>query len=198
MSPDWWENGVTWSHAGSIWRMPDPNILEVKPNTIPQTVCVTSTPATCLWVGVADCVGVGPVSRPGTLAVGGRRTRRGADRSWSAAGTRPMLWGVRQGGFHAARSFITVTVVIRYKCCGVNVDTNMRGCTNIYQCCNQEQGSEGCTTVCRRCGAPWGSVSNNCYKKEHNIVNKSWRNKDIFKYVFIIVLKCVLNHFKHF
>ena len=81
MSPDWWENGVTWSHAGSIWRMPDPNILEVKPNTIPQTVCVTSTPATCLWVGVADCVGVGPVSHPGTLAVGGRRTQRAADRS---------------------------------------------------------------------------------------------------------------------
>ena len=61
----------------------------------------------------------------------------------------------------------------RYKCCGVSVDSStMRGCSQVYPCCDQDQSHEGCERVCRRCGGTWGTRGDRCYKRPHNTVTK--------------------------
>ena len=44
-----------------------------------------------------------------------------------------------------------------------------QGCETLYKCCGQDIKSQGCTEICKKCGSPWGSPANNCFKKKHEL-----------------------------
>ena len=215
MLSGWWESGVTWSHVISTLTQLDLSTLEERLGITPLTGSVSSTLVTWVWAGVADCVAVAHVSSRDTLAVVRRRALRGADRCCPAAEILPTprvaRWQIHFEGkcTRKINAFAFKVVIMwgdcsililqsRYKCCGVNVESSsMKGCTNIYLCCGGDQESEGCSTVCRKCGRGWGSDPGHCFIKPHNTVNKPAAQewiicREIFIVVVVIWLRLLL------
>jgi len=55
----------------------------------------------------------------------------------------------------------------RYKCCGASTIQSTGGCSPRYNCCWGEVSGQGCSKVCKKCGEPWGTQTEDCFKKEH-------------------------------
>ena len=39
------------------------------------------------------------------------------------------------------------------------------------ECCDGKNKSRGCKELCKKCDNPWGTPTDHCYEKPHNIVN---------------------------
>lgn len=57
---------------------------------------------------------------------------------------------------------------VRYPCCLGSAQA--QGCQRRYKCCGQMENSAGCEKICKKCGSPWGSPSQQCFIKNHNLV----------------------------
>ena len=57
---------------------------------------------------------------------------------------------------------------VRYPCCMGGIQA--QGCQRKYKCCDQLENTTGCQKICKKCGAPWGSPSQQCFVKDHNLV----------------------------
>jgi len=58
----------------------------------------------------------------------------------------------------------------RYRCCGASAMVATGGCSPRYNCCWGEIGDQGCRKVCKKCGQDWGTQTEDCFIKEHNLV----------------------------
>ena len=47
----------------------------------------------------------------------------------------------------------------------------------MYNCCGEDEESEGCAKVCKKCDGPWGSGASGCHEKEHNTIEEEARRK---------------------
>jgi len=58
----------------------------------------------------------------------------------------------------------------RYRCCGASTSHSTGGCSPRFNCCWGEVAAQGCKKVCKKCGEDWGVPTEDCFKKEHNLV----------------------------
>lgn len=83
----------------------------------------------------------------------------------------------------------------RLNCCQVdlaNADRNFRdGCQNRFACCRGKPGDKGCTQVCKKCDQPWGTPSNECFKKKHTIEEAGSRDTTLTREEADVIMRPV-------
>jgi len=55
----------------------------------------------------------------------------------------------------------------KYTCCSEGAES--RGCENLFPCCGRNRNQDGCLEVCLKCEKPWGTESDKCFVKTHNV-----------------------------
>ena len=59
-------------------------------------------------------------------------------------------------------------------------DHGEAGCQKRYACCRGRMEDPGCTEVCKKCDKLWGTPTENCFIKMHNLLECDVDNEDIF------------------
>ena len=59
-------------------------------------------------------------------------------------------------------------------------DHGEAGCQKRYACCRGRMEDPGCTEVCKKCDKLWGTPTENCFIKMHNLLECDADNEDIF------------------
>lgn len=59
----------------------------------------------------------------------------------------------------------------RYQCCKIDVTSKVQGCKSKFDCCDGKVKSRGCEELCKKCDRAWGTPAEECYEKEHNIID---------------------------
>lgn len=59
----------------------------------------------------------------------------------------------------------------RYACCKVAPEAAGDGCELRHECCGRRTTDLGCVELCRKCDKPWGTPTENCFRKEHNVTD---------------------------
>ncbi len=75
---------------------------------------------------------------------------------------------------NAARFNFTKNMLVTfsiYNLFKVAVDTKVQGCKSKFDCCDGKVKSKGCRELCKKCDRPWGTLADECYEKDHNIVS---------------------------
>jgi len=101
----------------------------------------------------------GTLRMPRYSCCGRRSGKEGCHKKWACCKEE---WDIYLGDQRGCSS--------RYKCCGASTTQSTGGCSPRYNCCWGEVTGQGCRKVCRKCGADWGTPTDNCFRKEHNIV----------------------------
>lgn len=55
--------------------------------------------------------------------------------------------------------------------------SKVKGCRSRYSCCEGKVKSRGCVEMCKKCERPWGTPTEDCFVKEHNIVTVEKKGK---------------------
>merc|ERR1719193_1716228 len=107
------------------------------------------------WYSALCC---GTLRKPRYTCCRRRAGKEGCRKKWACCKT---AWDKADAGCQ-----------LRHNCCGALVNIAGRaGCSPRYQCCLAQVNSEGCTKVCKKCGADWGSPALTCFRKEHVLVD---------------------------
>ena len=65
----------------------------------------------------------------------------------------------------------------RYNCCLKDISSLLpdagQGCQQRYACCRGRPADPGCTKCCKKCDQLFGTPTDSCYAKEHNVVDSS-------------------------
>ena len=60
----------------------------------------------------------------------------------------------------------------RFGCCLEDPDISIsNGCEARFICCGRKTEYQGCVELCKKCDKPWGTPAENCFKKQHNVVD---------------------------
>ena len=57
----------------------------------------------------------------------------------------------------------------RFTCCQAATSCAGAGCRPRYSCCGAAVTAAGCARVCRKCGLPWATPAQGCFRKAHNV-----------------------------
>ena len=90
---------------------------------------------------------------------GRRGCKEGCHKKWACCKEE---WNISLGDQRGCSS--------RYKCCGASTTQSTGGCSPRYNCCWGEVTDQGCRKVCRKCAEDWGTQTEDCFRKEHELI----------------------------